>query len=110
MHGIADGAFKDISSVNNLLAKRPPVKRELWILQWSDSAKELLFFRMIILKELSPDKDLTFSAIHYNNTALAEQDGFKNVLQIYDIRSEIINRIDCMALILADNIGLLTVL
>jgi hypothetical protein len=44
VHGIADDAFKGISSVDELLAQRPPDRRESWTLKWTDTAKDLLFF------------------------------------------------------------------
>ena len=65
---------------------------------------------MITPKGPSPDKGLTFSAMHHNNTALAERDGFKDTLRIHGIRSEVANRIDRMAPISADNMSLLTIL
>ncbi|KAI9040418.1 uncharacterized protein KD926_008241 [Aspergillus affinis] len=94
VHGIADSAFRGISSVDDLLTKRPPVGRESWTLQWSDAAKELPFFRMITPKGPSPDRALTFSAMRHSNTALAEREGFKDTLRIHGIRGEVANRID----------------
>ncbi|KAF7590037.1 hypothetical protein BBP40_003426 [Aspergillus hancockii] len=46
VHGIADGAFKGISTVEELLEKRPAKGRESWTLEWKEDAKELPFFRM----------------------------------------------------------------
>ncbi|KAA8644962.1 uncharacterized protein ATNIH1004_009173 [Aspergillus tanneri] len=88
VHGIADGAFKGISSVDDLLGKRPPVGRESWTLQWSESARDLPFFRMVSPKGPKADKALTFSSLHHNYTELAERDGFKDVLRVHAKASE----------------------
>ncbi|KAJ5813677.1 uncharacterized protein N7503_000427 [Penicillium pulvis] len=47
VHGIADGAFKGLSTVADVLAERPPKGRESWTLQWNENAKDLAFFRMV---------------------------------------------------------------
>lgn len=48
VHGIADGAFKGILSVDELLSKQLPPGRESFTLQWMDRAKDLPFFHMVL--------------------------------------------------------------
>lgn len=47
VHGIADGAFKNISSVDELLSKQPPPERQSFTLEWTDRAQALPVFRMV---------------------------------------------------------------
>lgn len=94
VHGIADRAFKGISSVEELLAQRPPEGRESWTLQWTDTAKELPFFRMVTPSGPKADKGVTFSSLRHNFTSLAQRDGFKDNLRVHGIRAELANRVD----------------
>ncbi|KAJ8189548.1 hypothetical protein LV163_001835 [Aspergillus fumigatus] len=94
VHGIADRAFKGISSVEELLAQRPPKGRESWTLQWAETAKELPFFRMVTPNGPKADKGLTFSSLRHNFTSLAQRDGFKDQLCVHGIRAELANRVD----------------
>lgn len=93
VHGIADGAFKGISSIDELLSKQPPPGRESFTLQWTDRAMDLLFFRMVTPQGPKEDKGLTFSSLH-NFTSLAERDGFKDRLRVHGIRAGVANKID----------------
>lgn len=94
VHGIADRAFKGISSVEELLAQRPPKGRESWTLQWAETAKELPFFRMVTPNGPKADKGLTFSSLRHNFSSLAQRDGFKDQLRVHGIRAELANRVD----------------
>ena len=96
VHGIADGAFKGISSVDELLSKQPPPGRESFTLQWTDHASELPFFRKVTSQGPEEKKGLTFSSLHYNFTSLAERDGFKDRLRVHGIRAGVANKIDCI--------------
>ncbi|KAF4155474.1 hypothetical protein CNMCM6069_007995 [Aspergillus lentulus] len=94
VHGIADDAFKGISSVDELLAQRPPEGRESWTLQWTDTAKDLPFFRMVTPSGPRSDKGLTFSSLRHHFTSLRERDGFQNQLRVHGIRGQVANRVD----------------
>ena len=94
VHGIADGAFKGISSVDELLSTRPPPGRESFTLQWTDRAQSLPFFRMVTPQGPEEMKGLTFSSLNHNFISLAERDGFQDHLQVHGIREEVANRID----------------
>jgi hypothetical protein len=96
VHGIADGAFKGISSVDELLAQRPPEGRESWTLQWTESAKDLPFFRMVTPNGPRSDKGLTFSSLRHHFTSLRERDGFQNQLRVHGIRGQVANKVDRM--------------
>lgn len=96
VHGIADGVFKGISSIDELLEKRPPMGRESWTLKWNESVENIPFFRMVTAKGPLPDRALTFSSMRHNNTTLAEREGFKQTMRIHGIRGEVANRIDHM--------------
>jgi hypothetical protein len=96
VHGIADDAFKGISSVDELLAQRPPEGRESWTLQWTDTAKDLPFFRMVTPSGPRSDKGLTFSSLRHHFTSLRERDGFQNQLRVHGIRGQVANRVDRM--------------
>ena len=97
VHGIADGAFKGISSVDELLSKRPPPGRESFTLQWTDHANELPFFRKVTSQGPEEKKGLTFSSLHHNFTSLAERDEFKDRLRVHGIRAGVANKIDRIA-------------
>ncbi|KAH2457205.1 hypothetical protein KXW63_002869 [Aspergillus fumigatus] len=94
VHGIADAAFKGISSVDELLAQRPPEGRESWTLQWTESAKDLPFFRMVTPNGPRSDKGLTFSSLRHHFNSLRERDGFQNQLRVHGIRGQVANRVD----------------
>ena len=81
VHGIADGAFKGISSVDELLLKQPPPGKESFTLQWTDHANELPFFCKVTSQGPEEKKGLTFSSLHHNFTSLAERGGRKGDLQ-----------------------------
>lgn len=94
VHGIADGAFKGISSVDELLSKRPPPGRESFTLQWTDRAKDLPFFRMVTPEGPKESEGLTFNSLHHNFISLAERDGFKDRLRVHGIRGAVANEVD----------------
>ena len=96
VHGIADGTFKGISSVDELLSKWPPPGRESFMLQWTDYASELPFFCKVTSQGPEKKKGLMFSSLYYNFTSLTEQDGFKDCLQVHGIRVGVANKIDCI--------------
>ena len=96
IHGITDSAFKGISSVDELLLKQPPPGKESFMLQWTDHANELPFFRKVTSQgpEKKKKRGLTFSSLHHNFTSLAVWDGFRDRLQVHGIRVEVANKID----------------
>ncbi|CAI7595632.1 unnamed protein product [Penicillium viridicatum] len=94
VHGIADNAFKNISSVEKLLAQHPPKGRESWTLEWAEDKKDLPFFRMVTPEGPSKDKALTFASLRHNNISLARRDGFKDPLRVHGIRGGVANKID----------------
>lgn len=47
VHGIADGAFKDLDTVEKVLGMEPPKGRDSWTLEWNESVKGLPFFRAV---------------------------------------------------------------
>ncbi|KAJ5675025.1 uncharacterized protein N7477_004959 [Penicillium maclennaniae] len=94
VHGIADGAFKGISTIEELLAIRPPEGRESWTLRWRQEVQNVPFFRMVNSEGPKQDKALTFSSLRHNNTSLARRNGYKNTLRVHGIRGAVANRID----------------
>ncbi|GMG01327.1 unnamed protein product [Aspergillus oryzae] len=98
VHGIADGAFKGISTVEELLEKRPPKGRESWTLEWKEDVKELPFFRMTTSQGPKADEAWTFSSLRHHLTSLAERDGFRDRLRVHGIRGAMANKIDRKAL------------
>lgn len=94
--GIADHAFKGISTVKDLLEQRPPKGRESWTLEWDESAKDRPFFRMVTADGPHPNHALTFSSLRHNFMALAQRVGFRDPLRIHGIRGGVANKIDCM--------------
>ena len=94
VHGIADGAFKGISSVDELLSKRPPPGRESFTLQWTDRAKGLPFFRMVTPEGPKESEGLTFNSLHHNFINLAEREGFKDRIRVHGIRAAVANEVD----------------
>lgn len=94
VQGIADGAFKGISSVDDLLDQKPPPGRESWTLKWSDAVLDAPFYRKVTPEGVVPDMAWTFSAMRHNNTGLAKREGFKDQLRIHGIRGEVANKVD----------------
>ena len=96
VHEITDGTFKGISSVDELLSKQPPPGRESFMLEWADHTSKLPFFCKVTSQGPEEKKGLTFLLLHYNFTSLAEQDRFKDRLQVHRIRAGVANKIDCI--------------
>lgn len=94
VHGIADGAFKGLETIEKLLSTKPPSGRESLTLEWTEEAEKLPFFRAVTNEGPSPHKALSFSSLHYNNTSLAKRDGFKDPLRVHGIRGGVANMID----------------
>ncbi|KAJ5932825.1 hypothetical protein N7516_007314, partial [Penicillium verrucosum] len=94
VHGVADGAFKGLATVTEVLAAKPPKGRESWTLEWNETVKDLPFFRMVDSKGPKSTKALTFSSLRHNFTSLAQRDGFKDQLRVHGIRGGVANKID----------------
>lgn len=94
VHGIADNAFKNITSVEKLLAQRPPMGRESWTLEWNEDTKNLPFFRMVTPEGPSKDRALTFASLRHNNISLARRDRYKDPLRVHGIRGGVANKAD----------------
>lgn len=94
MHGVADGAFKGLSTVTDVLAVRPPKGRESYTLEWNENIKGLPFFRMVTPEGPQQNKVLSFSSMHYNFGSLAQREGFKDPLRVHGIRAGVANCID----------------
>lgn len=94
VHGIADGAFKGLSTVAEVLAVRPPKGRESYTLEWNESVKKLPFFRMVTSEGPHREKGLSFSSMHWNFTRLAQRECFKDPLRVHGIRGAVANCID----------------
>ncbi|KAJ5641215.1 hypothetical protein N7490_005215 [Penicillium lividum] len=94
VHGVADGAFKDLDSVEKVLSMKPPKGRESWTLEWTEDAEKLPFFRAVTTDGPAASKALSFSSLHHNNTKLAVRDGFKDKLRVHGIRGGVANMID----------------
>ncbi|KAJ5389764.1 uncharacterized protein N7496_000832 [Penicillium cataractarum] len=94
VHGVADGAFKGLSTVADVVSVRPPKGRESYTLEWSENAKELPFFRMVTPEGPQREKALSFSSMHWNFTRLAQRECFKDPLRVHGIRGAVANCID----------------
>lgn len=94
VHGVADGAFKGLRTVEDVLAVRPPKGRESYTLEWGEGKKELPFFRMITPDGPLPQRALTFSSLRHNYTSLAQRECFKDQLRVHGIRANVANCID----------------
>jgi hypothetical protein len=94
VHGVADDAFKGLSTVAEVLAVRPPKGRESYTLEWNENEKELPFFKMVSPEGPQRNKALSFSSMHYNFTSLAQRECFKDRLRVHGIRGGVANCID----------------
>ncbi|KAJ5639155.1 uncharacterized protein N7484_007017 [Penicillium longicatenatum] len=94
VHGVADGAFKGLTTVEKVLSITPPQGRESWTLEWDADAKDLPFFRAVTPNGPEATKALSFSSLHHNNKSLAKRDGFKDNLRVHGIRGAVANKID----------------
>lgn len=94
VHGVADGAFKGLDTVEQVLAAKPPNGRESWTLNWGENAKDLPFFRMVTPEGPHTSKALTFASLHHNFTSLAQRACFQNRLRVHGIRGGVANNID----------------
>ncbi|CAG8330027.1 unnamed protein product [Penicillium nalgiovense] len=47
VYRVADGAFKGLATVTEVLAAKPPNGRESWTLEWNETIKDLPFFRRV---------------------------------------------------------------
>ncbi|CAG8296393.1 unnamed protein product [Penicillium salamii] len=94
VHGVADNAFKNLSSLEAVLAMKPPKGRGSFTFQWNEESKKQPFFRMV--KSDGPDdsKALTFSSLRHHFSSLAERDGFKDKLRVHGIRGGVANKLD----------------
>jgi topoisomerase IA-like protein len=71
VYRVADGAFKGYATVIEVLAAKLPKGRELRTLEWNETAKDLLFFRIVTSEGSKSTKVLTFSLLRHNFTSLA---------------------------------------
>ncbi|KAJ5235461.1 uncharacterized protein N7469_004629 [Penicillium citrinum] len=94
VHGVADGAFKGLRTVEDVLAVRPPKGRESYTLEWDEGKKGLSFFRMVTPDGPLPQRALTFSSLRHNFTSLAQRECFKDQLRVHGIRANVANCID----------------
>lgn len=94
VHGVADGAFKGLSTVTDVLAVRPPKGRESYTLEWNNNKKDLPFFRMVTPEGPQQNKALSFSSMRYNFASLAQRESFKDRLRVHGIRAGVANCID----------------
>ncbi|KAJ5660882.1 uncharacterized protein N7484_000254 [Penicillium longicatenatum] len=94
VHGIADGAFKGLDTIEKLLDTKPPSGRESLTLEWTKEAEKLPFFRAVNPEGPSPSEALSFSSLHHNNTCLAKRTGFRDPLRVHGIRGGVANKID----------------
>lgn len=94
VHGVADGVFKGLSTVADVLAVRPPEGRESYTLEWNENEKERPFFRMVTPEGPERNKALSFSSLHHNFSSLAQREGFKHRLRVHGIRGGVANCID----------------
>ncbi|KAJ5302313.1 hypothetical protein N7508_007176 [Penicillium antarcticum] len=94
VHGIADGAFKGLSTVAEVLNVKPPKGRESYTLKWEESVRDTPFFRMVTPEGPKQNGALTFSSLRHNFTSLARRECFRDVLRVHGIRGGVANRID----------------
>ena len=94
VYGVADGAFKGLSIVTDVLAVRPLKGRESYTLEWNEKKRDLPFFRMVTPEGPYQNKVLSFSSMRYNFTSLAQREGFKDRLRVHGIRASVANCID----------------
>ncbi|KAG0154230.1 hypothetical protein PDIDSM_1610 [Penicillium digitatum] len=94
VHGVADGAFKNLTSLDDVLAVRPPAHRTSFTLEWKEQCLQQPFFRMVTSNGPDPIKGLTFSSLRHHFTSLAERDGFRDKLRVHGIRGGVANRLD----------------
>ena len=71
VYGVADGAFKGLSIVVDVLTVRPLKRRESYTIEWNENIKDLPFFRMVSLKGPDSKRALSFSSLWYNFISLA---------------------------------------
>ncbi|BCS28042.1 uncharacterized protein APUU_61090S [Aspergillus puulaauensis] len=95
--GIVDQAFRAIRTVDELLSTVPPKGRESWTLEWNDTEKNLPVLRMVTPDGPHPTRGLTFSSIHYQFTALAQREHFRDPLRIHGIRGRVAGTLDSKA-------------
>ncbi|KAJ5110853.1 hypothetical protein N7532_001388 [Penicillium argentinense] len=93
-HGVADGAFKGLTTVAEVLSMRPPKGRESLTLEWNEDKKELPFLRMINHDGPQGSRALTFSALRHSFSSLAQRMCFRDKLRVHGIRGGVANRID----------------
>ncbi|EER41728.1 conserved hypothetical protein [Histoplasma capsulatum H143] len=104
--GLADHAFRGISTIDELLEKRPPKGKESWTLQWNDDIRDRPFLRMVAVEGRSHDRALTFSSLRHHITSLAQREGFRDPLRVHGIRGGMANKIDPNASTASRNQGL----
>jgi hypothetical protein len=78
VHSDADGAFKGLSTVTDVLAVRPPKGRESYTLEWNENMKDLPFSRMVTREGPQQNKALSFSSMRHNFASLAQREFFKD--------------------------------
>ncbi|KAJ5857853.1 hypothetical protein N7455_008747 [Penicillium solitum] len=77
VYRVADGTFKGLATVTEVLTVKPPKGRE-----------------MVDSKGPKSTKVLTFSLLRHNFTSLAQRDRFKDQLRVHRIRGGVVNKID----------------
>ncbi|KAJ5336226.1 uncharacterized protein N7506_004248 [Penicillium brevicompactum] len=80
VHNVADGAFKNLTNLDDILTKEQYLQQP--------------FFRIVISNKPDPIKSLTFSSLKHHFTSLTKRDGFRDKLRVYGIRGGMINRLD----------------
>ncbi|KAJ5741814.1 hypothetical protein N7533_011223 [Penicillium manginii] len=94
VHGVADRAFKGLTTMAEVLSMRPPNRYKSLTLEWNKSKKELLFLRMIDHDGPQGSRALTFSALRHSFSSLAQRMCFRDKLRVHRIRRGVANQID----------------
>ncbi|KAJ5714395.1 uncharacterized protein N7483_011576 [Penicillium malachiteum] len=58
VYGVADGAFKGLNTVADVLVVRPLEGRESYMIKWVECKKDLPFFRMVTPEGPSPNRSI----------------------------------------------------
>ena len=94
---LADNAFKDYSTLEEILAIEPPVDEDLCHIEWKDNILDIPFFRSATFRGPTGNIQKSNSFSH-QLVALGRRAGYEENITVHDARRE--------ALIKADGINL----
>ncbi len=90
---LADGAFKDYSTLEEILELEPPADQNIWHVEWKDSVLDTPVFRKVSL-DGPTDEIQTSSSYDQQLSAVGHRAGYKVNITVHAARREALVKAD----------------